>query len=476
MDWKKLLSPRRIRELLGGEKSEPDSRSEFERDYGRAVFCTPVRRLQDKTQVFPLEEHDAVRTRLTHSLEVSSVARNIGREAGLWLATKGKISDNQVHDVETIAATCGLIHDLGNPPFGHSGESAIQGWFKSRLKSEEARSGGDHIFHGIETPDKGRYKTQLAQDFLNWDGNAQTLRLISKLQVLADDFGINLTCATFSAACKYIARSNELTDTVHQKSKPGFFASEQDTVKKVATETGTSGIRNPITYLVEASDDIVYSTGDLEDGVRKKLLDWFFLREEIIRLSKNDKLVKKAIKKAEEKVGFRASERPLRNDEVAQAFRTYSIGAMKDAVTPIFRKRLKDIEAGKFHSELVKDEDYEAAAFVQACKTIGREHVYPSMSTLKLELMGRRVIQDLMDAFWEGASICGGKDEPKVCQKGFEGKAFSLISSNYKKVFRTALAEGVLPERYYRLQLVTDQVAGMTDSFAIKIHKSLMNG
>src|ERR1700688_1774574 len=476
MDWKKLLSTRRIRELLGGEKSEPDSRSEFERDYGRGVFCPPVRRLPDKTQVFPLEEHDAVRTRLTHSLEVSSVARNIGREAGLWLARKGKISENQVHDVETIAATCGLIHDLGNPPFGHSGESAIQGWFRFHLKAEEGRTGSDHIFQGIETPDKGTYKTQLAQDFLNWDGNAQTLRLISKLQVLADDFGINLTCATFSAACKYTARSNELNDKVHEKSKPGFFASEQDTVKKVATETGTSGIRNPITYLVEASDDIVYSTGDLEDGVRKKLLDWSFLREEIVPLSKNDKLVKDTIAKAEKKVRFRAGERPVRNEEVAQAFRTYSIGAMKDAVIPIFRKRLKNIEAGDFHSELVKDEDYEAAAFVKACKKIGQEHVYPSTSTLKLELMGRKVIQDLMESFWEGASLCGSKDEPKMCQKGFEGKAFSLISSNYKKVFRAALEEGVLPERYYRLQLVTDQVAGMTDSFAIKIHKSLMNG
>ena len=149
---------------------------------------------------------------------------------------------------------------------------------------------------------------------------------------------------------------------------------------------------------------------------------------------------------------------------------------MKDAVIPIFRKRLKNIEAGDFHSELVKDEDYEAAAFVKACKKIGQEHVYPSTSTLKLELMGRKVIQDLMESFWEGASLCGSKDEPKMCQKGFEGKAFSLISSNYKKVFRAALEEGVLPERYYRLQLVTDQVAGMTDSFAIKIHKSLMNG
>src|ERR1700733_1329204 len=136
MEWSKLLSSKRVGELFGKEPSEADSRSAFERDYGRAVFSTPVRRLQDKTQVFPLEEHDAVRTRLTHSLEVSSVARNLGRQAGAWLEGQGVVSLDQVHHIETIAATCGLIHDLGNPPFGHAGETAIQSWFESKLSGE----------------------------------------------------------------------------------------------------------------------------------------------------------------------------------------------------------------------------------------------------------------------------------------------------------------------------------------------------
>ncbi len=470
----------RIRELLGGEKSEPDSRTEFERDYGRAAFSTPVRRLQDKTQVFPLEEHDAVRTRLTHSLEVSSVARNLGREAGLGLVEKGRVSNSQVHDIETIAATCGLIHDLGNPPFGHSGESAIQSWFTSRLRAEplvlDRKSDRTSLFTGIEETNNGNYQSQNANDFLNWEGNAQTLRLISKLQVLADDFGINLTCATFSAACKYTARSNELNDQKHEQSKTGFFASEMEIVEQVAQETGTVEIRNPITYLVEASDDIVYSTGDLEDGIRKGLMDWSFLREEILQVAKSDPLVKKMVEKAEQKVKFRPSERPQRNVEVAQAFRTFSIGAMKDTVLPVFSKRLEDIEDGNYHEELIKDKEYEAAAFVSACKTLGQRYVYPSPSTIKLELMGRKVIHDLMDVFWEGAQVCGSKEEPKVCRKGFEGKAFSLISSNYRKVFQAALEERKLPERYYRLQLVTDQIAGMTDHFAIITHKRLMNG
>ena len=467
--------------MLGGEKSEPDSRTEFERDYGRAAFSTPVRRLQDKTQVFPLEEHDAVRTRLTHSLEVSSVARNLGREVALVLVSKKRISNRQVHDIETIAATCGLIHDLGNPPFGHSGESAIQSWFASRTSggtpSSQTEAAREQIFEGIEKAgNDGSYKSQNANDFLNWEGNAQTLRLVSKLQVLADDFGINLTCATFSAACKYTACSNELNAQKHERSKTGFFASEMEIVETVAKETGTVGIRNPITHLVEASDDIVYSTGDLEDGIRKGLMDWSFLREEIAQISRRDPLVKKIVAKAEKKVRFRPNERPQRNEEVAQAFRTFSISAMKEAMLPMFTKRLKDIENGNYDRELVKDEDYEAAVFVDACKKMGQRYVYPSPSTIKLELMGRKVIHDLMDVFWEGARVCGSEEEPKSCRKGFEGKAFSLISSNYRKVFQAALDEGKLPERYYRLQLVTDQIAGMTDTFAIKTHKRLMNG
>ena len=365
---------------------------------------------------------------------------------------------------------------MGNPPFGHAGESAIQTWFASRQHVGSERDTGKSkapVFNGLDTTRE--HSSQLTCDFLKWEGNAQTLRLLSKLQVLADEFGLNLTCATFSAACKYIAPSHELKEE-HERSKPGFFASEEEVVKRVAAETGTVDIRNPITYLVEASDDIVYSTGDLEDGVRKGLLDWQFLEEELLGFSGNDALVVDVLKRAKDKVKFDPKERPVRNEEVAQAFRTFSIGAMKDSAFECFRQRREEIEAGMYHSELVKDSACKVASFVDACKKLGQKHVYPSTSTLKLELMGKRVIHDLMDIFWEGAEVCGGGTEPKECKKGFEGKAFSLISSNYKKVFSKALEEQKLPERYCRLQLVTDQIAGMTDTYAIILHKRLMNG
>ncbi len=480
MKWKKLLNPKRIREIMGGKQSEEDSRTPFERDYGRAVFSTPVRRLQDKTQVFPLEEHDAVRTRLTHSLEVSSVARNLARRAGDWIAKETKeISSKQVNDIETIAATCGLIHDLGNPPFGHAGESAIQSWFESKIGTEDSRA-AEGLFAGFNDRKDEKFISQYANDFLKWEGNAQTLRLISKLQVVADNFGLNLTAATFSAARKYIARSNEVVKKGdHEKSKPGFFASENRTVKLVEEETGTQSLRNPITYLVEACDDMVYATGDVEDGIKKGLLDWKFLKNELLTFSKKDTLVKKAIKEAENTVKFNPNERPVRNEEVAQAFRTHSIALMTDAAFKQFCRCYDDLMRGRYHKELIKDPSCGAAELVKACKTVGQVYIYPSSSTLKLELMGRRVIHDLMDVFWEGAKVCG-TDEG---QKGFPGKAASLISSNYRRIYNEepkipfgALGMKGLPERYCRLQLVTDQIAGMTDSFAITLHQRLMNG
>ena len=138
---------------------------------------------------------------------------------------------------------------------------------------------------------------------------------------------------------------------------------------------------------------------------------------------------------------------------------------MNDAAFQQFCRCYKDIAVGVYHGEIVRDSNCKAAPFVDACKSIGADYVYPSPPTLKLELMGRRVIHDLMNVFWEGARVCGAGDAPKECKKGFAGKAYKLISANYKKVFLSTLKKGKLPERYCRLQLVTDQIAGVTNNF-----------
>ena len=335
-----------------------------------------------------------------------------------------------MHHIEAIAATCGLLHDLGNPPFGHAGEEAIRSWFSNRLRSEEiARAHGDPagkegIFSQLETEKDKKRRVQYENDFLRWEGNSQTLRLVSRLQVLADYNGLNLTCGTFSAACKYVARSNEIDENKgHEYSKLGFFASEEETVLNVAKKTGTGMARNPITFLVEASDDIVYSTGDLEDAVRKGLLDWEALKKYLRANADKDPLLEKTVKEAEDKVGYKAKMIPAPNTEVSQAFRTFSISTMKEECFKIFCRKYDKIMSGEYNRELLRDPDCKAAPFVRACKKVGLSYVYPSKNTLKLELMGRKVIHDLMDIFWEGArGVSAGPTTPSKWESQFGEK------------------------------------------------------
>jgi dGTPase len=465
MEWKQLLSTKRIRQLYeggSGSKQPGEHRSEFDRDYGRTVFSTPVRRLQDKAQVFPLERHDAIRTRLTHSNEVSSVARDLARAAAEWMLREQLIENaEQAEAIATIAATCGLIHDVGNPPFGHAGEFAMREWFTEQFKQ------------GL-LPELGGKDTQEANDFLRFEGNAQTQRLLSKLQVLADLYGLNLTCGTLSASCKYVARSHELNPRIHECSKTGFFTSENELMDKVRDEAGTGTVRNPITYLVEAADDIVYSTVDLEDGIKKGVLTWDILKNEVVAGCEGDKmLVNRAIKDAHEKIDPANFIGKQRDDAIAQSFRSFAIFQMVNAALDAFKKHYPAIMNGEYHGALLKDSA--AAGLVDACKKIGRERVYVSNETLKLEIFGNRTIKELMTLFWRG--VREFKEDRKLT--GFDAKIYHLASPNYRFVFEQALKKTGgerKAELYVKLQLVTDQVCGMTDTYARDLYRELTNG
>jgi dGTPase len=472
MEWEKLLSEKRIRELLEGkpaDPSKPDERTQHGRDYDRAIFSTPVRRMQDKTQVFPLDPNDSVRTRLTHSLEVSNIARNMARSIGTWLLDKEEIDSKQRDSIEIIATTCGLIHDLGNPPFGHAGEKAIQEWFRKK---------DENFFKFVNDLDNDE---QLKNDFKEFEGNAQTIRLISKLQVLADFHGLNLTCATMSAACKYIASANEITKDFHEKSKLGYFASERALIEKIQEETGTKGVRNPIAYIVESADDIAYSIVDIEDGIKKGVMSWNDLKnkltEEFERALKecsrsDSEMLKSCFLKAEnylKKADSSILEQGRPHDNaMSQVFRVFVIIQSAKAVGEAFRDKYEDIMIGNYHNELYKDS--EAGALIEACKKVGTKYIYCSKENLKLELMGRRVIHDLMDVFWEGA-FAGSKAE-----KGFARKIFELTSKNYRVVYEKAKKDLGLPEEYCAMQLMSDYICGMTDTFACTLHKRLTNG
>jgi len=362
-------------------------------------------------------------------------------------------------EIEAIASTCGLIHDLGNPPFGHAGERAVQYWFATRCA-------GKTPFSDLSD--------QQQQDFLKFEGNAQTLRLVTRLQILSDFYGLNLTLGTLSAACKYTAASDVADGNApdHAMIKPGHFASEGTIIAEIRRGVGSGDRRNPITFLVEAADDIVYSVADIEDAIKKDILRWSDVEA---RLDHDDPATKSSLQWMRRFLDLdkAASVNHLPSDACASAFRTAAIFAMSEASIMTFSGRYDEIMSGEYSNELVVDSS--ASKLAEVLKSIGSERVYCTHPTLKLEIMGRKVIVDLMDLFWEGVQDFPVKGKPKT--KKFPGKIAALLSSNYAQVFQKSLQEsdGSLPDIYLRYQFLTDYICGMTDTFAKRLHSELTN-
>lgn len=476
MDWERLLSPKRIKNLMtgGGSGDGGDHRTPFEQDYDRAIFSTPIRRLQDKTQVFPLEPNDAVRTRLTHSHEVATVAFGLATAVRPFLHSQG-LNINQTEAVRTIARTCGLLHDLGNPPFGHAGEAAISDWFRTRADPASKTTDMEELAKSSFFDDAG-VGPEGAGDFLQFEGNAQTLRLVARLQVFAHDYGLNPTCATLSALCKYLRGAHEpapeSVDGIrapHERKKLGYFQSEKDVVSQLRKEVSTEDGRHPITYLVEAADDIVYSAVDIEDGLRKGLYTWEtlcgWLMAEAEKESAEADFQQLLTKDVPEMVGSPERGSAWKDELYAQAFRTQIIKRTVGAASSCFSLRYEEILQRAYHEELTEDPEF--GPWVRVCKTVGRKHVYNSSETLRLEVLGRTVIHDLLDLFWEA------DDEAKP--GSYRKKIWELLSPNYRAVYKRSVEQG-LPKGYCRLQLLTDYISGMTDSFAIQLHQRLKNG
>lgn len=481
-DWTKLLCDTRVSGIDGANQSlstvrtAGDPRSEFQSDYDRILFSTALRRLQDKAQVFPLEPNDFVRTRLTHSLEVANVAQGIARRVCQdVLRSREGFTPAQEASVVAITGACGLIHDMGNPPFGHAGEEAMRLWFK-KLMDKTVEEPSQNLGAILDSAIPG---VRLSEDFRQFDGNPQTLRLVTRLQMLGDFDGLNLTIGTLSASLKYIARSDKTTKQ-HAHSKTGFFYSESKIVSRVREITGTGESRNPLTFLVEAADDIVYSAVDLEDGFKKGAFSWEQLREEMRKtdaaaafetvLSKVDSSLAKRRSRA---VDLELSSK-AENEAKAQLLRTILINMHVESVSEAFKKNYDKIMSGEYEKEILADSD--TADLWRACKKFSHNHVFPMPSILRLELMGQRVITDLLDVFWVGAA----PDES--ARKGFARKAYRLLSENYRAVFDHEVSEDLkldkghkVPIQYRKLQLIADYISGMTDTFATQLHKELFN-
>ena len=321
------------------------------------------------------------------------------------------------------------------------------------------------------------------------------------MQVLADRDGLNLTSATLSAATKYVADSSEVgrNENDHTRSKPGYLFAEKEIVNFIRQETGTENRRNPIAFIVEAADDCVYSLCDLEDAVKKGVLSWDeltgALHDAAEENKENPKDAVKVIEECIENAKMRIEERlelsglslagKARDDAFAQMFRTVAAIAIVEGASAAFAAKYDEIMTGQFCGELVgMPEAGKAKWIVDACKKVGQKHVYCTRENIELELRGRRVIHDLLNLLWIGIRDFDGED-PKP--KSLKGKAWNLLSENYRSVFlsdwkqvseiarRHELREEAL-QQYFRLLLLVDYVAGMTDSFACSLHRSLNNG
>ena len=447
LEWERLLNPVRRKELHGSTESMNTGvgRQEIERDYDRILFSTPVRRLANKTQVFPLEENVAIRNRLTHSYEVSNLARSIGVRIAFDHAEKVFGDDHErlqvKRNVPALLAAVGLAHDIGNPPFGHQGEIAIREWFEDDMKNTEKHD-----------------------DFLHFDGNAQTFRLLTRLQVLNDDFGLNLTVATLAALMKYPS----LHDSENKGGfkKFGIFESERHVASEVWENTGLrEGVRHPFAYVMEACDDIAYSVIDAEDTVKKGYASFYDLMDFLESNSADDEAIAETVEKSREKnQEFRKeslSSREL-NDISMLMFRVKAISMMVVAATDVFtsnvNKMMKMDIPGEF--ELINNSCCENLC--NKLKEFDRRYGFQNNEVLRLELEGNNYIKEIMTLLWKAIS----KSEDK--RNAYERYAYGTISENYQRVY-----EGSSKDAYCKQRLLCDAVSGMTEKYLIKMHEEL---
>ncbi|MEP0313125.1 MAG: dGTP triphosphohydrolase [Hyphomonas sp.] len=469
-----LLSAKRASEP--SVKDQSDNRVDFDQDFDRVLFSAPVRRLADKTQVFPMETNDSVRTRLTHSHEVSNLCRSLSLQI-LRSVPEGKPfgPSGDKENVPVIAAAAGLAHDLGNPPFGHQGEEAVREWFKQR-RSE--------LFN---TKD-GALSDVQQKDFLAWEGNAQAFRLVTKLQVSKGNCGLNLTFATLAALMKYTVASSDTSKKGHPaRKKFGYFQDDKECAKEVLREVGLApGLRHPIAYVMEACDDIAYSTIDVEDAINKGLVSLNDVLEMLNRQEDADEASQSIMTRVQDKlVELRKEKRSLGDtkDIALQYFRSFTIGRMVMDARKTYLSNQEAILAGTLEGNLIKLS--ESGQMCKALQTFARVNAFQSPKVTSLELRGANVLHGLMNYLWRGISETsldsmvedndGKKRLAEINEKlGVEGLsttfgryAFNKISTNYRAVFGRAvtLASTADKIRYHQLLLLTDMVSGMTEDF-----------
>ena len=448
MDWERLLSLKRFGDTHKRlRKEQQETRLGFEVDYDRIIFSSAFRSLQDKTQVIPMpinvgSSKDFVHTRLTHSLEVSVVGRSLGRIAGQQILAKhpylAEVHGYHFNDFGAIVAAAALSHDIGNPPFGHSGEKAIGNYFEQ---------GNGKKYQSVLS--KEEY-----QDLIDFEGNANGFKLLTESKEGVPG-GLRLSYATLGAFMKYPKASLPKKPSPHIADKKfGFFQSEQDSFKDVVEEIGlvanpnNPGIgfyRHPLTYLVEAADDICYTIIDFEDGINLGLVPEEYALEYLINLVKDKINVKKynAIANSSDRLSY---------------LRALSINALITDAVDVFVQHEEEILNGSFDCALLDKGKYQAQ--ISDVIKLSVERIYQSKEVIDKELAGYKIISDLLDTYTT-ALVNQNKG----------------IDTNYDRLLIKSLPEDYRNTELslYKILLNTCCfVASLSDSAAVRIHNKVM--
>ncbi|MBP1563980.1 MAG: dNTP triphosphohydrolase [Oscillospiraceae bacterium] len=467
--WKKLLCAERERSY---SSSNPlDIRTEFRKDYHRIIGSASFRRLQDKAQVYPLYRGDFVRTRLTHSLEVSSFAGSLGNTIFRRLidADTPEIDELVRENCADILECAGLIHDIGNPPFGHFGEFAIRQWFADNISRLEYKGKSANEL----------LNDQMKADFLHFEGNAQALRLLSRLHCLIDmETGMNLTFALLNTIIKYPTNSLEIDKKCGNicRKKMGYYCSEEELFRKITEKTGVGNSRYPLTFILESADDIAYKTADLEDAAVKGLLSFEALEKEL----KSEKYRSKCRTEAEAAELESAAEALVHSKESADKFGMKDAGVraisrwivkmqtkLIYAAADAFCDNYEKIMNGELNEELLSVTNVRVLA--DAFSDIAYRYAFRSAGIVRDELSEDAVMCFLLDKITRAALAFDTEN-----MRGYERDLTEVLSENYLEICRKACeGKSDAEQCYRRLLFATDCVCGMTDGYAKEFYHTL---
>ena len=437
MEWKQLISNKRFgQEHKHAERH--DDRSEFKRDYDRLIFSSAFRRLQNKTQVFPLPGSIFVHNRLTHSLEVASVGMSIGNDISRRVIQKRpELKDTLVEEIGTIVSAACLAHDLGNPPFGHSGEKAIQTFF--------SEGPGQKI--------KSMVSSEFWDDITHFEGNANAFRILTHRFKGRRQGGFVMTYSMLASIVKYPFASS----LAGNHGKFGFFASETESYRKIADELGIfcksapgeplKYARHPLVYMVEAADDICYEIMDIEDSHKLKILS--FAETEHLLLSFFDEDIQQKIRQR-----IIDEEMTDENEKVVY-MRASVIGKLENECVAAFLAHEEEILAGTFEGCLIDHISERQKKAYKECEKISYSKIYQSKPVLDIELSGYQIMATLMEVFIEAA----------VNPSRFYSKQLLRRVSSQYDIENENLEE--------RIMAVIDYISGMTDIYALDIYQKI---